>query len=226
MNDEVREHLLATLPEDALVLDVGGWAKPFARADWVADLLPYETRGLYGEPVDPSAERFTHDTWAQFDICARDPWPFDDGQFDFAICSHTLEDVRDPVGVCRELNRVAKAGYIEVPSRAEEQTWGVHGEWVGWSHHHWLCTVDEDLARIDFLFKPHLLGLEGVHFSAGFEAPQRIESFFWEGAFGYGETIYSEPLELMADLRSVVAAHPQAAQADGRRGVRSRLRRR
>ena len=54
-----------------------------------------------------------------------------DGFFDFAICSHTLEDVCDPVWVCEELARVAKAGYIEVPSRLEEQAWSFQGPWVG-----------------------------------------------------------------------------------------------
>ena len=34
------------LPGEAVVLDVGGWGKPLARADWVADLMPWESRGL------------------------------------------------------------------------------------------------------------------------------------------------------------------------------------
>ena len=57
------------------------------------------------------------------------------------ICSHTLEDVRDPIWVCSEIQRVAKAGYIEVPSRLEEQSYGFQGPWVGWGHHHWLIEV-------------------------------------------------------------------------------------
>src|SRR5215212_2730078 len=118
------------LDAEAVVLDVGGWASPLARADWVIDLMPHETRGLYGES-DPARERFSGERWVERDICARDPWPFADGQFDFAVCSHTLEDVRDPVWVCSELARVARAGYVEVPSRLEEQAFGVHGPWVG-----------------------------------------------------------------------------------------------
>src|SRR5258708_1223556 len=137
------ERLLRELPGDALVLDVGGWAKPFARADWVLDLMPYETRGLYGsEQGDREQEPFNAGTWVERDICARGPWAFGGGQFDFAICSHTLEDVRDPVWVCQELQRVAKAGYIEVPSRLQEQARGVQGDWVGWGHHRWLVDVD------------------------------------------------------------------------------------
>src|SRR5688500_1405916 len=111
-----RERILHELTSDALVLDVGGWASPFSRADWVLDLMPYETRGLYGEP-DPGPERFSEASWVVRDICDRERWPFSDDQFDFVVCSHTLEDVRDPVWVCAELSRVARAGYVEVPAR-------------------------------------------------------------------------------------------------------------
>src|SRR3954454_9023579 len=131
------------LGHDELVLDVGGWAQPLERADWVIDLMPYETRGLYGYDKASASERFTADTWVVHDICAREPWPFSDGQFDFAVCSHTLEDVRDPVWVCSELQRVARAGYVEVPALVEELTWGIQGEWVGWTHHRWLCEPEE-----------------------------------------------------------------------------------
>src|SRR5262249_54127295 len=53
------------------------------------------------------------------DVCGT-RWPFPDKYFDYSVCSHLLEDVRDPVAVLRELSRVARAGYIEAPSRARE----------------------------------------------------------------------------------------------------------
>lgn len=173
---------VSALPEDQLVLDVGGWAAPLRRADWVLDLLPYETRGLYGAPVDPAAERFSADTWVQRDICAAEPWPFADGQFDFAVCSHTLEDVRDPIRVCQELARVARAGYVEVPAPVEELTWGVHGDWVGWSHHHWITETDGQ--GLVFSLKPHLLCAEGRHLPAGscdaLAPERRVVQLWWE----------------------------------------------
>ena len=94
--------LAREIADDALVLDVGGWITPYTRADWVIDLMPYETRGRLGRQ-GTGEERFSADTWVQRDICDREPWPFDDNQFDFAICGHTLEDVRDPIWVCGEL---------------------------------------------------------------------------------------------------------------------------
>ena len=42
--------------------------------------------------------------------------PFRDHSFAFAIASHIGEHVDDPAGLCDELRRVAKAGYIETPS--------------------------------------------------------------------------------------------------------------
>lgn len=194
------------LDPDDVVLDVGGWAKPFARADWVLDLMPYETRGLYG-PSSDEPERFTPNTWVTRDICDHEPWPFEDGAVDFAICSHTLEDIRDPVWVCAELNRVAKAGYIEVPARVEEQSRDVHGPWVGWSHHHWL--VDVTASGVEFVLKPHLLnGAEGVSLPAELGATltreERVSTLLWEGSFTFGERIFYEPGELEEYLGSLV----------------------
>jgi hypothetical protein len=217
------------VPDDAVVLDVGGWAKPFSRADWVLDLMPYETRGLYGAS-DSSPERFTRDTWIQRDVCDHQPFPFDDRQIDFAVCSQTLEDIRDPVWVCSELNRIARAGYIEVPSRLEEQSYGVHGPWVGWSHHRWL--VDVTPGRIEFVFKPGVLqGRDDCQFPAGFveslSAEARVQTLFWEGELGFGERIFMTPEELDGYLSEFVTAHrPPAALTKRARGRLSRLRHR
>jgi hypothetical protein len=214
------ERIGELLADRDTVLDIGGWAAPFARADWVVDLLPYESRGLYGV-ADPAAERFDASTWVVRDLCDRDPLPFADDSFDFVVCSHTLEDIRDPVWVCSEIQRVGRAGYIEVPSRLEEQTFGVHGQWVGWSHHHWL--VDVGAGGIEFVFKPHALhGTDGAHFPAGFadtlSSAQRVQTLFWDGIFSHTERVFIEPAELDAYLADFVAEHrPPARRRSWRR---------
>jgi hypothetical protein len=204
------KRIYGMLSDDDVVLDVGGWASPLARADWVLDLMPYETRGLYGERPDPSRERFSGESWVQRDICAREPWPFADNQFDFIVCSQTLEDVRDPVWVCSEMNRVAKAGYVEVPSRLEEQMFGVHGSWVGWSHHRWLIEIAP--GNIEFVFKPHLLeARKAFHFpeelAAVLTTEERVQTMFWEGGFGFEERIFMVPEELHRYLADFVTRH-------------------
>src|SRR3712207_876476 len=175
------------LPGEGLLLDVGGWAKPLARADWVIDLMPYATRGLYGAAEN---ERFTEETWVEQDICL--PWPFDDHQFDFAVCSHTLEDVRDPVFVCKELQRVAKAGYLEVPSRIEEHMTGVNGPWAGWAHHRWVIDIDPDDARITFVHKTHAIP-KIPH--ADLPPERRVQWLWWQERFDYGERIFMDVAE-------------------------------
>src|SRR3712207_126678 len=119
-------------------------------------------------------------------MCAREPWPFADGQFDFAVCSHTLEDIRDPVYVCQELQRVARAGYIEVPDRREEQTFGIHGQIVGWSHHRWLVDVGDN--GIAFVAKPGFLqARRDLQFPrASYDAltpEERVQQLWWSGPF-------------------------------------------
>lgn len=222
---------ITALPDDRLVLDVGGWAAPFGRADWVIDLLPYETRGLYTHPLDPAEQRFGADTWVQRDICGAQPWPFEDDQFDFAVCSHTLEDVRDPLRVCEELCRVAKAGYIEVPAPVEELTFGLHGPWVGWSHHHWITELEGEGLR--FTMKPHLLVDEGRHLPAGSTAglaPEEVVlQLWWEGAFPFREQAVLGLEEFDAWLFGLVAesaARATPVPDPEPRGRRPRLRRR
>jgi hypothetical protein len=223
--------ILEQLGPDAVVLDVGAWGQPFRRADWVLDRMPYDTRGLYGFTGD-GPERFSADTWVRRDICDREPWPFADDQFDFAICSHTLEDVRDPVWVCSELARVARAGYLETPSRLEEQSYGIQGPWVGWGHHVWMMELVE--GGVEFVFKHHVMhGRATDHFPAGFHdalSPQeRITASFWEGTFSAEERVMDGPDELDAYLADFVASELAARGFDaatrrrpGDRGTRRR----
>jgi hypothetical protein len=203
---------------DALVLDVGGGARPFPRADWVIDLAAYEDRGLLGWDGERGEERFHAATWVQRDICAREPWPFTARQFDFAVCSHTLEDVRDPVWVCAELQRVARAGYIEVPSLREELAYGIQGPWVGWGHHRWLVFVGE--TDIEFLFKHHVINRRGSHLpraAAACAPEERVQTLWWEGRFAARERYMWTAEELDGFLESFAARHSPRRSAPAAR---------
>ncbi|MGI8904141.1 MAG: class I SAM-dependent methyltransferase [Solirubrobacteraceae bacterium] len=181
--------ILERIGPNAVVLDIGGAARPLVRADWVLDLLPYEARGQIGWDGERAQERFGPRTWIQRDICDREPWPFADRQFDFAVCSHPLEDVRDPIWVAAELQRVAAADYVEVPSLREELTYGIQGPWVGWGYHPWLAMVGE--AGIELVFKHHVVNRSGSHLpagaTAGFTPAQRVQALWWEGCLDVRE---------------------------------------
>jgi SAM-dependent methyltransferase len=178
------ERILTMLPADALMLDVGGWAAPFNRADWIIDLMPYETRGAMGSYGD-GPERFTQDTWVMRDICDHEPWPFEDDQFDFALCVTTLEDIRDPIWVCSEMSRVARAGYIEVPTIEAERIYNVLGQgpWLGHEHHRWLVEISG--GELVFMHKPHSIHHDWrlrvlPRWRARMSDEDQLQGLFWE----------------------------------------------
>src|SRR4051794_3940496 len=189
--------VLSLIGPDDVVLDVGGWARCFNRANYVIDDAPYESRGecyrdlfkleAQGGPV----EHFTAETWIRRDICDRTPWPFADKSIDFCVCSHTLEDIRDPLWVCSEINRVAKRGYIEVPSRVFEACRNREpGVPVGLCHHRWICEVEG--SHITFYSKMHHIHGDlsySIPESCWRSLPEEVMStwFFWEDHFTYCE---------------------------------------
>lgn len=223
--------LLAALPDDACVLDVGGWAAPLNRADWVIDLKPYETRGgIAPEGVGPGPARFGPERWVVADICAHEPWPFEEGFFDFAVCTFTLEDVRDPIRVCQEMSRVARAGYVEVPSLLDELTWRnpevSGGPWVGHAHHRWLCTYEQ--GELVFLSKFHSLHARPrlwvpPHHARQLSERERVLAVSWEGSLPAREdpAIDSYPFEKLERTVSERFGPPRLSLRALERSVRA-----
>jgi hypothetical protein len=210
--------ILDLLTPTSTVLDIGGWACPFNRANYVIDTQPYETRGYYRTIGLPpfqggAVEHFTRETWIQRDLCDRAPFPFRDKEIDFAVCSQTLEDLRDPLWVCSEMIRVAKRGYIEVPSRMAESCRGWERDnQAGLSHHRWLIEIEN--SKVRFMMKFH-----NIHSHWRFSLPpsvykglseeRRNQWLFWEASFETEEvTLYGiETME--GELEGFVArTHP------------------
>lgn len=96
---------------DALVLEVGSGGNPYYRANVLLDAFE-ATRQRHWAPL--VADRPT-----VLGIVER--LPFKDKAFDFVIASHVLEHSTDPAGFLGELQRVAWAGYIEVPDAFMER---------------------------------------------------------------------------------------------------------
>ena len=55
-----------------------------------------------------------------FVILKNNVLPFKDNQFDFVICSHVMEHVKDLKYFIKEIERVSKRGYIELPTKLED----------------------------------------------------------------------------------------------------------
>ena len=212
------ERILATLPDDATLLDVGGWAAPFNRATHVIDVMPWETRGAMGE-YGPRPERFSPETWEVRDFCDHEPWPYPDDFFDFALCVTTLEDIRDPIWVCSEMSRVAKAGYVEVPTIIAELIYGIEGRgnYLGHQHHRWLCTLDEAAGEAVFLHKSHQLhAVPEVRvlprWVKQMTLDDHLQGMFWEGSIHARERVVVGPYPF-GELEAIVRARFQPSPA-------------
>lgn len=63
------------------------------------------------------------------------------GEWDYAICTHTLEDIHNPIYVCEMIQEIAKAGIIIEPSKYRELARFTGGAFRGFIHHHWLFDI-------------------------------------------------------------------------------------
>jgi hypothetical protein len=132
------------------------------------------------------------------------------------ICTHTLEDVRDPIRVCEEIVRVGRAGYVETPGAAIEVTRGIQSPlWCGWNHHRWL--VEVSATGLTFLQKPHHIHTpywpavpSSRLLSDAAQAPTALE---WSGSFHAREEVIVDFDEFDARLRAIASA-----AAEGGRG--------
>jgi hypothetical protein len=220
---ENSDKVMGSLRDSDVVLDIGGWAHPFNRANYVMDSEPYDSRGFYNRarhasappfpPLGGEHEYFTEQSWIKRDICDRGPFPFADKSVDMVICSHTLEDIRDPLWVCSEMIRIGRAGYIEVPSRIWETTRGHEPGIAGLSHHRWLIDIDQEAQSITFTPKFHCIHTWRNSLPAsilrGLTQRESVQWLFWNESFTYNEPIIHGLDKQMAELASFVdRVHP------------------
>jgi len=99
------------VPKSALVLEVGSGGNPYFRSNVLIDAYEHTRERHYASLV---ADRPTVLGFVE-------SLPFKDNAFDFVIASHVLEHSSDPERFLSELERVAKAGYIEVPDALMER---------------------------------------------------------------------------------------------------------
>lgn len=97
--------------KNALVLEVGSGASPYYRANVLCDAYE-ETQERFFTPL-------VHDRPTI--LAFVEQLPFKDNSFDFVIASHVLEHSTEPEKFLSEIQRVGKAGYIEVPDAFMER---------------------------------------------------------------------------------------------------------
>jgi len=103
---------LFNLKDTDYVLDVGGGHVPFPRANVIVEKFPEKKYDFF--PSERGAPVVIPEGAKLIKADATD-MPFKDKEFDFVVCAETINHVKNPIGVCKEIIRVGKRGYMEVP---------------------------------------------------------------------------------------------------------------
>lgn len=120
-----RYYVMNIRPTD-FVLEIGSGNNPNRRSDILCDRYMHDNSQRAGE--------FAAVIDRPMVVADGYRLPFKDKAFDYVICSHILEHMEDPAALLREVTRVARAGYIEVPSALSERVFG-------WDFHLWYCSL-------------------------------------------------------------------------------------
>ncbi len=140
MTDEAIIKKYRLSPKDK-ILDVGGSMKQhkLIQVHTLVDIVRPEKAPYFPEKL--RAQKFI-----RLDI-TKEKMPFGDNEFDFCLCTHTLEDLFNPFLAIEEMSRVAKRGLIITPSFGKDIIFS-HLDMTDWltgsrrvpghAHHKWL----------------------------------------------------------------------------------------
>ena len=171
-------------PKDK-VLDIGGSMRQRddIRVDTLIDIIAPEEA-----PYGPSKLRSKN--FVRLDV-TRDKLPFGDKEFDFCLCSHTLEDLTYPFLVIEEMGRVAKRGLIVTPSMGADMVFSHinFSEWLtgarripGKGHHKWFFYKKGKGIRI--IPKNYSILYTHAFQIVGWEGEEEF-IHYWEARVGY-----------------------------------------
>lgn len=99
------------------------------------------------------------------------------GKWDYAICTHTLEDINNAPYAIKQIEQIAKAGIIIVPSKYRELS-RFSGSFRGFIHHRWIFDIRDN----EILALPKINYIEDEYFNkAETELPNKEELHItWE----------------------------------------------
>lgn len=128
----------------------------------------------------------------QLDI-TKQKLPFTDKEFDFCLCTHTLEDLYNPFLLLNEMARVAKRGYISTPSMGQDMEYS-HFNLTDWKtgprrvpgigHHKWFFYEEKGVMQVIPKNYP-LLYTSKFHIKKWLGDSEF--QFYWEGNIKYKE---------------------------------------
>ncbi|MFE5318703.1 methyltransferase domain-containing protein [Paenibacillus sp. NPDC056579] len=180
LQDDILAELLEIKPEER-VLDIGGGAHPFRRADTVTEPFLHQSSHRSGQSV------VDHVRYVE---CFAEQLPFDDQSFDFAIARQVFEHVNSPGDACKEMMRVSRRGFIETPQKNFELLLGPNPS------HNWFVTLQDGVLLFErrmFIRHPFRhISFSAVPSSSEGQLLQHLEfknvtnvQFYWEHQIRY-----------------------------------------
>jgi len=118
----------------------------------------------------------------KFIQCNVENTSFMDKEFDFVVASHILEHVENPFNFCKELIRIGKRGYIEVPTPLWDNLMdGPHFVKYG---HKWWVTFDDNKKSIVINKKINIvnkcLSIKEHNYHMAFFKDSILTRLYWE----------------------------------------------
>lgn len=173
------------IKEGDRVLDIGGSMKQhdLIRVDTLVDLIR-------PEEAPYTASKLLARKYVRVDV-TKEKLPFADKEYDFCLCTHTLEDLYNPFLLLDEMPRVAKRGLVTTPSMGKDMVYSRFDitNWMtgvvrtpGLSHHKWFFVKEGKLLKI--IPKNY-----GILFSSQFHLVRWIgadeTNFYWQNKIEY-----------------------------------------
>jgi hypothetical protein len=130
--DSLRDQILGLLSKvskerELRILDAGGGIQSWL-GELVTHIIDINPQNLSSK-IDVVVGDLNDETsWSQFG----------ENQFDFVSCTHTLEDIRDPKFVLRQISRVGRSGFVAIPNRISEFRNIETKAYLGYAHHRWI----------------------------------------------------------------------------------------
>lgn len=167
---------------DFTVVDVGGsyggWSSNYVDAIVDFNDIPSDNKRITHFKCD-----ITHpDSWRELLLYVEN-----NGKFDFCICTHTLEDIMNPVFVSEQIQKIAKEGYIAVPSKYRELMRFENGNrgYRGYIHHRWIFDIINNI----FIGYPKINYLDSTDIFdkiSNMDDNKKDLSFFWKDNIDIG----------------------------------------
>ena len=121
-----------------MIIDIGSGNRPHCKADILLELYSSEDEQRWNKKL--TADRITI-------LYKGNTFPLKDKSFDFSICKHVLEHVKDPRVFLSEVERISRRGYIETPNEIAEVTF------TPYDKHLWIIGDENGLLTIRKKYK-------------------------------------------------------------------------